>query len=126
MYSGLVELEKTGLKLSSRGFVPPTIGNITLVLDRLRTLGFPYGAVTLYVMALLVRSALVVGTIFSLSSPFQMLGPELKEPSPEKRQTCGVAHQSELWRLTRSPMARLAEIRDRAIQISRTFQLVRK
>ena len=65
VYSGLVELEKTGLKLTSRGFVPPTIGNITLVLDRLRTLGFPHGAVTLYVMALLVRSALVVGTIFS-------------------------------------------------------------
>lgn len=69
VYSGLVEVEKAGLSLTSRGFVSPTMGNIALVLDRLRTLAFPHGAMLLYVMALLVRSALAVRTIFFLSSP---------------------------------------------------------
>jgi len=85
VYSGLVEVEKAGLRLSSRGFVLPTIGNIALVLDRLRTLAFPHGAMLLYVMALLVRSALAVGTIFFLSSPFEMLSPEINEPSQGRK-----------------------------------------
>jgi hypothetical protein len=85
VYSGLVEVEKAGLRLSSRGFVPPTIGNIALVLDRLRTLAFPHGAMLLYVIALLVRSALAVGTIFFPSSPFEMLSPEINELSQGRK-----------------------------------------
>jgi hypothetical protein len=70
LYSGLVEVEKVGLILTSSGFVPPTRGNIASVLDRLRTLAFPHGAVLLYVIAFLIRSVLVVRTIFFLPSPF--------------------------------------------------------
>lgn len=92
LYSGLVEVQKVGLRLTTRGFVPPTTGNIALVLNRLRTLSFPDGATLFYVTAFLVRSALAFGTIFFLSSPFQMLSPEINDPSRGEKTKAQVAH----------------------------------
>jgi hypothetical protein len=82
LYSGLVRVKEVGLRLTNGGFVLPTMGNITLVLERLRALAFPHGAVLLYLIALLIRSALAVWTIVFLSSPFQMLSPEDKRTKP--------------------------------------------
>lgn len=67
VYSGIVE--KVGTSQTGIGFLAPTVGNVALVLDRLRALAFPQGAMILYVLALLLQSILVVWTIFFLPLP---------------------------------------------------------
>jgi hypothetical protein len=71
VYSGI--LEKVGTINTGIGFLSPTIGNVALVLDRLRALAFPQGAVILYAIAFGLRSVLSVWTIFFLQfSPLGM------------------------------------------------------
>ena len=69
VYSGIVE--KVGTMKTGIGFLTPTVDNVALVLDRLRALAFPQGAVILYVIAFLLRSALAVWAIFFLPSSSQ-------------------------------------------------------
>ena len=61
-------MEKVGTMKTGIGFLTPTVDNVALVLDRLRALAFPQGAVILYVIAFLLRSALAVWAIFFLPS----------------------------------------------------------
>jgi hypothetical protein len=69
IYSGIVE--KVGTIKTGIGFVSPTVDNVALVVDRLRALAFPQGAMILYVITVLLRSALAVWTIFFLPSSSQ-------------------------------------------------------
>ena len=64
VYNGI--LEKVGTINTGIGFLTPTVGNVALVLNRLRALAFPQGAVILYAMAFVLRSALSIWTYFSL------------------------------------------------------------
>jgi len=66
VYSGF--FQKVGTLQTGVGFLPPTVDNLAIVLDRLRWLAFPHAAVTLYVTAFLLRIALVTWVIFFLPS----------------------------------------------------------
>ena len=66
VYSGF--LQKVGVLQTGVGFLPLTVDNLVVVLDRLRSLAFPQVALILYVTAFLLRSALVTWVIFVLPS----------------------------------------------------------
>jgi hypothetical protein len=68
VYSGF--LQKVGTLQTGVGFLPPTVDNMAIVLERLRSLAFPRVAVALYVTAFLLRAALVTWVIFFLPPVF--------------------------------------------------------
>lgn len=64
VYSGIVV--KVGTSKTGIGYVPPTIGNISLVLSRLDELVYPLGAVVCYGFATLIRVVMVAKAVNTL------------------------------------------------------------